>query len=846
LPDPLPVDPGGLPTATTAVTLQGGTVDIAIDPATGQQVVLYTPPAGGMCGMDVFMYLPQSSETDPDTGNTVWRLADAVATVSLIRQPQAAGGTTDGVSWAQCPPAACCLPSGLCYDDYTQAECVTGLGGVWYQGFACGDAAVPCTTFGGANPCVDAALQVTYHASINEPPAGGTPPTLPIDPCRLDRTQIDVNAQTGVVSGVSWDNVEATITDGNVTQPEELILRYWFATVPGGPPDEFVDVRPFADPATTVDCGPTVAPPLPLGPSSGSCGIAGARYVPTQNGVTAIPLEFLVQHDLVPGADACWLAGGSFGVFVEDDGGYGAVASTGACCVGGLCIETNPFDCLALAGFTLSEDYWSSDADPSNDPDPDGGERMWKRTAASSGFFMGIGTTCDQRDWCRPTAPCCYDLASGERTCSVLTPDDCWTVGTTLGNADADYGVDWGTIGQEGAFVDATTLDGTPWSDLDEAAWGFGCDWPTCFVEDPAATSIATAACCVRTSDDTFCTDLTEEACAEFGVATGWETSWSVQGSCDQIPCGSFGDVAWGGPLGACCYQYEGGSVNCESDLTFDECMNTYLTPDDPTLIPNYIQFRPGEACGGPSDCDLADPPDELGACCMSASELCCVLDTQRSDCNRMGGTWLGADSDCGGCSQREIEAGVCCLFGMACVESMNNARCVAAGGTWHPTFTSCDAGLPCYGSTGVGFGSGACCFEYQCVDASTPGFSNTTEADCLLAGGKWLGSGACAGFPAGACDPIDCHCVEPHDGTNCDDLFDDYTVYTIDGTTCGRFGGEPSVLLGDVNEDGRVGGLPDLLPLIEDWGGPSANADLDFDGTVGIQDLLILFTEWE
>ena len=282
-----------------------------------------------------------------------------------------------------------------------------------------------------------------------------------------------------------------------------------------------------------------------------------------------------------------------------------------------------------------------------------------------------------------------------------------------------------------------------------------------------------------------------------------------------------------------------------DDDLTYDECMNTYLTPDNPLLIPNYIQFRPGEPCGSASDCELASPPDDVtGACCMSTSQFCFVEDTKRSDCELMGGSWLGDGSDSSACAPRTVESGVCCLFDMACVANMNSTRCIAAGGTWHASFSSCQAGLPCYGSTGVGFGSGACCFEYQCVDASTPGFNNTTEADCLLAGGKWLGPGStCSGT---ACDPIDCHCVVPADAGSCYDIFDNYAVYTINGTTCGRFGGEPSILLGDVNEDGRVGGLPDLIPLIEDWGGPSADADLDFDGVVGIQDLLILFTEWE
>jgi hypothetical protein len=70
--------------------------------------------------------------------------------------------------------------------------------------------------------------------------------------------------------------------------------------------------------------------------------------------------------------------------------------------------------------------------------------------------------------------------------------------------------------------------------------------------------------------------------------------------------------------------------------------------------------------------------------------------------------------------------------------------------------------------------------------------------------------------------------------------------VETFDATTCIRFGGEPVILLGDVNGDGRVGGMADLLPLINQWGQPSMDADFDGSGMVDVRDLLILFTNWE
>jgi hypothetical protein len=51
---------------------------------------------------------------------------------------------------------------------------------------------------------------------------------------------------------------------------------------------------------------------------------------------------------------------------------------------------------------------------------------------------------------------------------------------------------------------------------------------------------------------------------------------------------------------------------------------------------------------------------------------------------------------------------------------------------------------------------------------------------------------------------------------------------------------------LGDVNGDGTVGGLSDLIPLLDQWGESSPNADLDGSGEVDVRDLLILLTLWE
>jgi hypothetical protein len=405
--------------------------------------------------------------------------------------------------------------------------------------------------------------------------------------------------------------------------------------------------------------------------------------------------------------------------------------------------------------------------------------------------------------------------------------------------------VDWGTISIEGDhFVDATTLDGDSWNDsgfgqFDEPAWGLDCDFPVCFTDEYYSTI---ASCCVRTGDDTFCTDLTKEDCDDFATITGWSTSWSIRSKCDEVPCGQYGDTPWSAPRGACCYQVENGTASCDDDLTFTECMDTYLTPDDVEDSSNWVTFRAGESCGM-TDCEMQDPPATLGACCISLDDFCCVESITRDVCQTLGGSWLGEDSTCVSCVPRTIDVGVCCILGLACTSDLNPIRCAAVGGTWQRDFMSCREGLPCYGSSQVGT-PGACCYEYQCVDATTPGLQDITEADCLLGGGRWLGIGLCNGnpfdpnvFPAGACDPVDCLNVAG---------LTDYNVETFDATTCIRFGGEPVILLGDVNGDGRVGGMADLLPLINQWGQPSMDADFDGSGMVDVRDLLILFTNWE
>ncbi len=67
-----------------------------------------------------------------------------------------------------------------------------------------------------------------------------------------------------------------------------------------------------------------------------------------------------------------------------------------------------------------------------------------------------------------------------------------------------------------------------------------------------------------------------------------------------------------------------------------------------------------------------------------------------------------------------------------------------------------------------------------------------------------------------------------------------DYQAYTI---VCPLGYG---CLPGDTNEDKCVD-IMDFLRVLELWGpSPTCDADFDFDGAVGINDLLIVLAEWD
>jgi hypothetical protein len=62
----------------------------------------------------------------------------------------------------------------------------------------------------------------------------------------------------------------------------------------------------------------------------------------------------------------------------------------------------------------------------------------------------------------------------------------------------------------------------------------------------------------------------------------------------------------------------------------------------------------------------------------------------------------------------------------------------------------------------------------------------------------------------------------------------EDYTLIIVEGQA------EPA----DINGDGVVD-VQDLLIVLADWGGTSGPADINGDGVVDVQDLLLLLAAW-
>ena len=697
------------------------------------------------------------------------------------------------------------------------------------------------------------------YESITEPTLPPTPPQPPYGSDVIVLT----DSPGASFDSFSWLDLELTVTDASSTSPEEAFFRIWLTDAIGNPtdpnavPPPFIDVHPFGTPA---ECGPTPAftwNGASVVTSSGTCLAPPNLYVPPSG---EILIQCLEESDDLPGADATW-TGGEVCIVTEQTNAFGA------CCLDGLCYETTAYDCGALG---WSYQWWQ-------DPNTGRWEYRMVSDPYASGFFMGAGTTCTERDWCRRTAPCCYTRPNGQTGCALLTCEECRDIGGEL----RDIWANWQANG-----TDHCTVPGgqrSPGGDMVPPLWDTPCEYPVCFT-DPEFT---VGACCVEQGGLRFCSDLTREDCELFGGPTA---SWSLRGRCDEVPCT---------PLGACCVLDASGTVqSCTDNLDAQACQLTWGTvnPDD------SVVFHPGDTCSTAA-CDLS----ATGACCLPDQGVCCDSFT-REVCDLVYGTFLGQGSDCTTCTSSSSPTGACSIVtpgGISvCSTDLTSTGCQSLGGTWYAGLDTCSEGIPGIG-VGLGGSVGACCYEFECV-------GSVAELDCILAGGipiakadnPWhpdctpptpgpLWGGCCYDNPRygtvcidqpsqAACESLNngqwcgtsrCEFLDPT-CTQCQPL--DLCAPGTCRIELGNFGGPSApyeldtiaadeqrcldrggvwlgqvtapahraTIAGDLDGDGRVG-TSDLLRLLAAWGTVAGEADLDGSGRVDVGDLQYMLMQW-
>ncbi|MDG2200438.1 MAG: hypothetical protein P8K80_04585 [Phycisphaerales bacterium] len=198
--------------------------------------------------------------------------------------------------------------------------------------------------------------------------------------------------------------------------------------------------------------------------------------------------------------------------------------------------------------------------------------------------------------------------------------------------------------------------------------------------------------------------------------------------------------------------------------------------------------------------CNAQSEP--YGACCTDAG---CVDVDNQYHCVLIGGTFAGPYSDCETTECGAEDAfGACCIGGN-CIFIMET-DCTEVLGQWQGAFVTCQTTVctppPPYG---------ACCYGGSCTEL--------TEEVCLDLLGEWRGADT-------ACIDEDCS-IPPATGACCvasgcvevtmAECFAAPGIYAGDDTACD--GTEcPGSCYGDVNEDGSVN-VNDLLIVIAAWG---------------------------
>lgn len=173
------------------------------------------------------------------------------------------------------------------------------------------------------------------------------------------------------------------------------------------------------------------------------------------------------------------------------------------------------------------------------------------------------------------------------------------------------------------------------------------------------------------------------------------------------------------------------------------------------------------------------DAPPPIGACCLGCS--CTVV--QQTECDAMGGTFMGPNTSCSPNICGEPPA-VCCVNEQCTI--VTSCECQALGGEYFPGADTCSPN-PCEPL-------GACCLECDCI--------RMRASECTAQGGEFHGAEShCTPSPCGT-EPAAC-CV----GESC---------YVVSSCGCEQLGGE---FLSDVPTCDGEPCVPPTQTKSETWG---------------------------
>jgi len=485
----------------------------------------------------------------------------------------------------------------------------------------------------------------------------------------------------------------------------------------------------------------------------------------------------------------------------------GAGTIPGACCDDfGTCSEGTLADCLDMGGIFAGADTTCADV---NCMDFTGacciGSNCNQISASAcseqSGKYAGDGSICANFDCDDFLGACCAFDA-----CFVGSQTDCQTLGgffygygVECTDEQVECGPDYGAccVGEDcmdnQTQSQCTTQDGE-WQGVDTTCssvvceGGSGTPGDTC--EDAFTAVLGNNPFNTNSATQSSYPPPSESQCT--GTYLDWEDSPDLWFRYESTGYGILSlDTCVNNSYDTSMVVYQGDDcasltqIDCNGDgngLSGCQAYYSYIPKLDVTFGETYwirMGGWQGASGSGVLHLSLTNTGNVPGACCMP--DLTCVEATGNG-CGSVGGAFYPGIS-CGqiDCSSPS-DSGACCIDDTCFY--MTGFDCELFAGTFFSVGTSCED-IDCADPVG------ACCSGDDCFP-STPN-------SCLIADGEWQGEGV-------QCDDVMCGCP------------------------------------GDATGDGLVT-TDDVLAIISHWGELGHEQwDLDGDGEVAVEDLLLVF----